>query len=136
MRQATLQLKTRIPHVNIMNNNIEIKKNIFNTMSLIFAILIFSYLLILWNTVFSIIARRTLEKEMTILSNEISKLEVSYLAISNSVDMNLSSTMGFKEAKATFAIRKSLGSRPMGEAIGFNVSNANLGNIKQVFHEI
>ena len=127
MRQATLQLKTRINNVNIMNNNIEIEKNIFNTMIFIFVALVLFYMLILGNTVFSIVERRTLEKEILTLSNEVSDLEVSFLAVSNSVDMNLSSTMGFKETKASFATRKSL---------GFNVNADHLGNIKFANNEI
>lgn len=127
MRQATLQLKTRIQNVNIMNNNIEIEKNIFNTMIFVLAALAFFYVLILGNTVFNIVERRTLEKEMLSLSNEISDLEVSYLAVSNNVDMNLSSTMGFKETKATFATRKSL---------GFNLNTNHLGSIKLANNEI
>ena len=127
MRQATLQLKTRIHNVNIMNNNIEIEKNILHTMTFIFGTLALFYVLILGNMVFSIVERRTLEKEMLSLSNEVSELEVSYLAVSNSVDMNLSSTMGFKETKASFATRKSL---------GFNVNADHLGNIKLANNEI
>jgi len=127
MRQATLQLKTRIQNVNIMNNNIEIEKNIFYTMIFILIALAFFYVFILGNMVFSIVARKTLEKEMVALSNEVSKLEVSYLAISSSVDMNLSATMGFKEIKATFATRKSL---------GFNSNDVHFGNIKKALNEI
>ena len=126
MRQMSLQLKTRIQNVNIMNNNMEVKKNIFNTMLFILAALAIFYVLILGNMVFSIIGRKTLEKEMLALSNEVGKLELSYLTVSNSVDMNLSSTMGFKETKATFATRKSL---------GYN-SNGVLGNIKSANNEI
>lgn len=109
MRQATLQLKTRIQNVNIMNNNIEVEKNILKTMLIILATLAIFYVLILGNMVFSIVERRTLEKEMLSLSSEVGNLEVSYLSISNSIDMNLSSTMGFKETKATFTTRKSIG---------------------------
>lgn len=127
MRQATLQLKTRIHNVNIMNNNIEFGKNIFNTMIFILATLAFFYILILGNMVFSITERRNLEKEIAVLSSEIGELEVSYLAVSGSIDMNLSSTMGFKETKATFATRKSL---------GFNLSGVNLENIKLANNEI
>lgn len=117
MRQMSLQLKTRIQNVNIMNNNIEVERNIFNTMLFIFAMLVVFYVLILGNMVFSIVGRRTLEKEMLALSNEVGRLEVSYLSISNSVDTNLSSTMGFKETKATFATRK---------ALGFNSTDVNI----------
>jgi len=109
MRQASLKLKMSIKNVNIMNNNIEVEKYILNTMLFILASLAIFYVLILGNMVFNIIERRTLEKEALTLSNEVGKLEVSYLTLSNSVDMNLSSAMGFKETKATFATRKSLG---------------------------
>lgn len=137
MRQATLQLKTRIYHnVNIMNNNIEVEKNIFNTMIFILIALALFYVLILGNMVFSIVGRKTLEKEMLTLSNEVSELEVFYLTVSNSIDMNLSSTMGFKETKATFATRKSFGRSPTNKALGFNVSSVHLGSIKLTNNEI
>ena len=109
MRQATLQLKTRIQNVNIMNNNIDIEKNILKTMLFILAALAIFYVLILGNMVFNIIERKALEKEVLTLSNEVGNLEVSYLAVSGSIDLDLSRTMGFKETKATFATRKSLG---------------------------
>ncbi|MFH1201149.1 MAG: hypothetical protein V1484_02390 [bacterium] len=121
MKQASLKLKMSIQNVIIMNNNIEVEKNILNTMLFILAALALFYMLILGNMVFSIVERRNLEKEMLTLSNEVGKLEVSYLAVSNSVDMNLSSMMGFKEIKATFATRQSLGY---------------LGNIKFTSNEI
>jgi len=127
MRQATLQFKTRIQNVNIMNNNIEVEKNILNTMIFILGALALFYVLILGNMVFNIVGRKTLEKEILTLSNEIGKLELSYLSVSNSVDMNLSSTMGFKETKATFTTRKSL---------GFNSNSTNFGKIKLTNNEI
>lgn len=110
MRQATLQLKTRIQNVNIMNNNIEVEKIILNIMLSILAALALWYVLILGNMVFNIVQRKTLEKEALALSNEVGDLELSYLSVSSSVDMALSSSMGFKETHANFAIRKSLGS--------------------------
>ncbi|MDD5721279.1 MAG: hypothetical protein PHT16_02440 [Candidatus Pacebacteria bacterium] len=119
-----------------MNNNIEIKKNILYTMIFIFAGLALFYVFILGNMVFNIVERRNLEKEMLSLSNEVGNLQVSYLAVSNSVDMNLSSSMGFKETKATFATRKTLGRSPTGEALGFNASSDHLGNVKFANNEI
>ena len=118
MRQATLQLKTRIQNVNIMNNNIEIRKIILNTMFFALSGLALLYVLILGNIVFDIVQRKALEKEMLALSNKVGDLELSYLSISNSVDMVLSSSMGFRETKAAFATRKSLGYGATGEALG------------------
>jgi hypothetical protein len=110
MKAASLQLKTRIRNVNIMNNNIEVRKIILNIILSVFVALAFWYVLILGNIVFNITQRKTLEKEMLVLSNEVRNLELSYLSISSSVDLALSSSMGFKEVKATFATRKFLGS--------------------------
>lgn len=105
----SLQLKTRIQNVNIIDNNIEVRKFIFNTMLLIVGGLVLCYVLILGNTVFNIIQRRALEKEALSLSNDVGNLELSYLSISGSVDSALSSSMGFSETHASFATRKSLG---------------------------
>lgn len=127
MRQATLQLKTRIQNVNIMNNNIEVQKIILNTIISVFGGLALLYVLILGNMVFNIVQRKALEKEALALSNEVGNLEISYLSVSNSVDLALSSSMGFKETKATFAVRKSLGYSVAGEAFG---------NLKLVQNEI
>ena len=110
MRQASLKLKTSIQNVNIMNNNVAIERVILNAMLALLAALAIWYVLILGNMVFNIVQRKAMEKEALVLSNEVSNLELSYLSVSNSVDMALSSSMGFKETKATFATRKSLGS--------------------------
>lgn len=109
MRQMSLQLKTRIQNVNIIDNNVEVRKFIFHTMLFIFAGLALAYVLILGNVVFDIVERRALEKEALALSNDVGALELSYLSVSASVDATLSSSMGFKETRASFATRKSLG---------------------------
>jgi hypothetical protein len=110
MRQAALQFKTRIGNANITNNNVEVRKVVLNIMLAVLAALAFWYVLILGNMIFSIVERRALEKEALSLTNEIGNLELTYLSVSNSIDLSLSSSMGFKETKATFATRKALGS--------------------------
>jgi len=110
MRQAVLQLKTRVQSVNIMNNNFEVEHITLNVMLFLLGTLAFLYVFILGSTVFNIVARKALEKNELTLSNEVGDLETSYLSLSKSVDLSLSQTMGFKETKATFATRKSLGS--------------------------
>jgi hypothetical protein len=93
-----------------MNNNIEVERVILNTMLSILVALALWYVFILGNMVFSIVERKALEKQELTLESQVGNLELSYLSILNSVDVNLSSTMGFKETKATFATRKALGS--------------------------
>ena len=116
MRQASLKFKTSMENVNIMSNNVELRKVVLNTMLAILFALAFWYVLIIGNTTFDIVERRVLEKEALALSNEIGNLELSYLSISNSLDLSLSYSMGFKETKATFATRKDLGYSFGGEA--------------------
>lgn len=108
MRQATLQLKTSIKNVNVLNN-IDAQKIILNIIISIFIALALWYVLILGNMVANIVQRRTLEKEALTLSNQVSDLELSYLTISNSVNLPLSLSAGFTQTKATFATRKSFG---------------------------
>lgn len=101
-----------------MNNNVEVRKVVLNGMLAVFAALFFWYVFILGNMVFNIAERKVLEKEVLTLTNEVRNLELSYLAVSNSIDSDLSVSMGFKETKATFATRKALGRSSMGEALG------------------
>lgn len=110
MRQATLKLKMYAKNVNIIDNNVEVQKMILNTMFYILGGLALVYVFILGNTVVNIVQRRALEKQELTLSNEVSNMELSYLSLSGSVDLALSSSMGFKQTKATFATRRSLGS--------------------------
>jgi len=97
--------------VSIINNNIE--RILLNFVVLSFGTLAFIYLLLLGNMVSNIVARRSLEINARALSGEVRDLELTYLSMSNSVDLPLSYSMGFKETKASFATRKSLGLRSL-----------------------
>ncbi|OGI82779.1 hypothetical protein A3I95_01235 [Candidatus Nomurabacteria bacterium RIFCSPLOWO2_02_FULL_44_12] len=68
------------------------------------------YVLLLGNMVINIIERRSLEAEARVLEREVGDLELNYLSLSKKVDLSLSRSLGFKEIKATFATRQSLGS--------------------------
>jgi hypothetical protein len=109
MKYATQQIRTRIQNVNITNNNIEVNRIILNTMLLVFGALAILYFFILGNMVFNIVQRKNLEKEALTLSSQVGNLELSYLSVSNSVDVALSSSMGFKATQVNYAVRKSLG---------------------------
>ena len=84
------------------------------------------YFLILGNTVFNIVQRKNLEKEELGLSSDVGNLELSYLSISNSVDIAMSSSMGFVPAQVNYAVRKSL---------SYN-TNSDLGSLKTNNNEI
>ncbi len=113
MKQISSKLKMRIKNVNIINNNIE--KFIFNIIFLSLGALALLYVLLLGNMVSNITQRRNLELNARTLSNEVGNLELTYLSMSNNVDLALSYSLGFKEIKASFATRKSLGYGPIEE---------------------
>ena len=96
-----------IKRVNVINNNIE--KLILNIIFCSFGALALLYILFLGNTVGNIIERRSLEANARALSNEVKDLELTYLSMSNNIDLTLSHSLGFKETKTIFATRKSLG---------------------------
>ena len=109
MKQVSLKLKSYVGNVSIVDNN-NLEGRIFYILLLSMGALALIYIFLLGNMVFNIIERRTLETKARSLSNEVGDLELTYLSMSNKVDLALSASLGFKETKATFATRKSLGS--------------------------
>jgi len=89
-------------------------RRILHTMLAAFGTLAFVYIFILGSMVLNIIERKALEREAAALSNEVGGMELVYLSLSSKVNLELSYSMGFKEAKPVFATRRSL---------GFNTSN-------------
>ena len=86
-----------------------------------------AYVLILGNMVFNIVERKSLEKESLALSSEVSDMELSYLSISNNIDLNYSHALGFKETNIKFATRKALGYKSA-DIIGGSLKTLNTEN--------
>ena len=107
MKQISLKFNTHIRNTNIINHDIE--KIIFRFIFWSFGALALLYVLFLGNMVKDIIERRSLELNARVLLSEVRDLELAYLSMSNSIDLNLSYSLGFKETQATFATRKALG---------------------------
>ncbi len=106
MKRATsLKLKRYMSKVKTLDDN-NFGYHMFHILIISFGILALVYVLILGNMVFNIIERRSIEKEILSLSNEVGVLELSYLSLSSKVDLNLARTLGFKEIKPKFAIRQ------------------------------
>lgn len=109
MRTAAIKMKTYARSVNIVDNS-DLNKKLLNMVLFSFGAIAVFYVLILGNMVFNIVERKSLEADARNLSNEVRDLELSYLSMSDKVDLELSKSLGFKEVKAKFATRKSLGS--------------------------
>ncbi len=108
MKKAAQKIKNYTPNVNIVNNN-NLEKRLLNVLLYSFGFCVLAYVFILGNITFNIVARQSLSSESRGLSNEVGNLELQYLSMSNKIDLAMSSSMGFKEAKTQFATRKSLG---------------------------
>lgn len=110
MKQASLKLYRTVQSVSITNNNIETGKIILRALLVTIGLLALSYLYIISVTVWNIVERKSLEKEVQTLATDVGNLELEYLALSGSLNLEMSQTLGFREAKASFATRRSLGS--------------------------
>ena len=124
MRQMTLKFNTYVKSVNIINNGAE--KIIFNVIIWSFGILALFYVVFLGNMVKNIVERKSLETNALTLSSEVRDLELTYLSMSNNVDLAFSYSKGFKEIQATFATHKSLGL----------ISNSGLDNVKTAKNDL
>ncbi len=92
-----------------LNENQILRVNLLKGISIGFALLAALYLFLLGSSVLNIVERKTLESQAHTLSNEIGALELDYLQVSNSIDRELSVSMGFQEISQNFATRKSVG---------------------------
>lgn len=108
MKQATIKIKKYAENVSVATTDAPgvLLRYIF----VAFGTLAVFYALILGNIVFNIVARKTVETETRVLSSAVSDLELEYLTLSKSVDLEKSYSLGFQEVKPKFAVRKSLGS--------------------------
>lgn len=109
MREASIKLYKGITNVSLTANNLDTNKAVLRAMLSALGILALSYALIIAFTVLNIVERKNLEKEMQALTTEVGELELEYLALTESIDQELSQAMGFKEVQASFATRRSLG---------------------------
>jgi|SRR3989344_4020508 len=112
MREISLRLRSfgqNIHNISIVDNG-NLERRMLNLIFMSFGALGLSYILILGNMVFNIVERRQLDGYARTLSTEVRELELSYLSISNDIDLAFSHSLGFKETEVKFATRKSLGS--------------------------
>ena len=103
-----------VKSLNIVTNNFE--RSLFSFIFWSLGFLTLVYVLLLGNMVKNIVERQSLESSARTLVNEVRDLEVTYLSMSNKVDLTLSYSLGFKNTQATFATRKTLGLLSPGES--------------------
>ncbi len=107
MKAISVKLNSLVSNTNIIGHDVEKLTLRFILWS--FAVLALIYVILLGNMVFNIVERKSFEISARTLSNEVGSLELQYLSLSNGIDLAFSHSLGFKEAKASFATRKPLG---------------------------
>jgi hypothetical protein len=107
MKAIALKVKNYSSNVHIVNNNIQ--RSLLNFLLASLSGLMVLYTLFLCIMVFNIVERKATEAEIRTVSNDVSGMELSYLELSNKIDLNFSHSLGFKETNTKFATRKSLG---------------------------
>ena len=109
MSTIALKIKNYASRVDIVNNN-NMARRMLGMLIFALGALSLLYVVLLGNMVVNIVQRRALEMQARTLTNEVADLELSYLSVSNKVDLSLSHSLGFQETPARFAVRKALGS--------------------------
>ena len=123
MRQMILKFNI-VRNASIVHNDIE--RIAFRFIVWSFGALALLYVIFLGNMVKDVIERRSLETRAHIIANEVGNLELTYLSLSNNIDLNLSYSLGFKETQVIFAPRKSLGLGLTGELGNVNTAQNDL----------
>lgn len=108
MNKISVKINKYGNNINVVNHG-NLNSKILNFIFYSFGVLALCYVFILSNMILNIIERRSLESDMRNLSNELSELELEYLAKSGSIDLEYSYALGFEDTKVNYATRKSLG---------------------------
>ncbi len=108
MRQASFKIKSYIGSVDVINHS-DFSKLVLKIILFSFGILALCYVFLLGNMVLNIVERKALETNARTLLSEVGELELTYLNISDTIDLDLAHSMGFKEVETKFTTRKSLG---------------------------
>jgi len=92
---------------NIINSDFE--KKLFYFFSVFFLFLLVFYIYIVSNITFNIIERKDIRNEIGLVNSNIGNLELEYLSLSNQIDLELVSSLGFKDSNNTYFVsRKTL----------------------------
>lgn len=121
MKNIGIKVKNYANEVNIINNN-DIERRLLKILLLSFGLLAVLYVVFLGNIIFNIVERKNIELSARDVGNEVMDLEAKYLAMSSKLDLDYSHSVGFNDAKATFAVRKSISS------LGYNFGSINSSN--------
>lgn len=139
MKAAALKLKNYAAgSVNIVNNS-DLNRRLSRFLLGSLGLLALVYVFLLASMVYNIVGRRSLEAEARTLSSDVGDMELTYLSLSNKIDLPLSYSLGFKEADAEFAARQSLDpikSAASQGSVGQAPAAGSFGKVKAPKHDL
>ena len=112
MKTIAIKVKNYGASVSIVNNS-NISTRLLHALLTSLLLLAVFYVFLLGSMVYNIVERKSLEADARNIGNEVRDLELSYLALSNSIDLTFAHSIGFSESKPKYVTRKALGSITM-----------------------
>lgn len=83
------------------------EKRIFWGLVALIVCLVSSYIYFVNRTVFTIVKRQNMEKEISTLNSHIGELESKYISTKNSIDLDLAYSLGYKDVAQTKYVTRS-----------------------------
>lgn len=109
MKDINTRLKKYSENVNVVViNDGNLRKKIIKFLIIAIVLLSVFYLLIFANMMSDVLSRKNSEIKIRNLTNEVNSLEAEYILASSNIDLNLSKSMGFVEAKTSFITYKTV----------------------------
>ncbi len=75
-----------------------VEPKIFKALLVLFIFLIISYIFFIGHITFSILARKSTEKNIKNISSVVNDMELKYLALDSSIDLTIAHNAGYKDA--------------------------------------
>ena len=108
MKEKQQRVKNYKGGVSIVDNS-NLRERMFRAILVSFGVLAVLYVIVLSTMILAVIERKGFENDSRALATDIGELELTYLSMTSGVDLELSHSLGFIEAKPAFAVRQPLG---------------------------
>ncbi|MFA7192329.1 MAG: hypothetical protein WC089_03470 [Candidatus Paceibacterota bacterium] len=96
---------------NTLSHDMNVQRTVFKTLVTSIVMLSICYIYFIGSITFNVLARKSLESNMREVGSRVSNLELSYLSISNSIDKNFASSLGFVDAASPIFATRIVASR-------------------------
>lgn len=96
---------------NTLSYDTGVQRIVFKTLVVSIVMLSICYIYFIGSITFNVLARKSLESNMREVGSRVSNLELSYLSLSNSIDKNFASSLGFVDATSPIFATRTLASR-------------------------